>query len=295
MSMAGQAAASYAATLNDPFTHPGVKIGFGCMVPSSISMAYVRTAITANADGTATFFAWPTIGAGTNKSLYTNVSGHAGTTWNGVATYNSSVTNNTYAQGRIVSFGLKATPMVPGTAAPGVVYAGACPACKLSTMVSLSNDAISGSPFAKVGMGYGGGVALGRPQDTSAFIFTPDTINGAGDISTWSIPFLAFSGLPASTAIIIECVYNFEGLTNLALSAPMGAGPTEGSTPPSLLSRAFASIEQLWNYVQPQLSDPGTVRTIHAIASQLSGTSTTSRARLFADVSNSPSITVVDD
>jgi len=289
------AANSYVATLNDPFTHQGVKMGFGCLVPSTVGMAYVRQSVSTNADGTLGLFAYPTLGNGSVKTLYVNNSGAAGNTWTGTAAYNASGLSTIYSQARFVSMGIKAIPLVAGTASPGIAYAGACPACSVAGMSTLTPNSISGSPFAKMGTGTGGAVALARPQDLYAYQFTTIGVSLSDSSLTapTSVPFICFTGLPASTTVLVEVVLNFEGITSMTTSLPMPAGAGEGNTEPSLITRAFASVEQLWNWVQPRLSDPGTVKSLHAITAHLQS-ARSARAAYFDNIESTPTIEVIN-
>lgn len=243
-------ARAYSNTLNDPFECEGVRLGWGCLVPSTIATAYLRQTITSNADGSIGLMALPN----SANILYQNIAGAAVATWTANNATDNAACNNNFGTGRCISIGMKAFPSIAATAAPGASFAGAITGLTVTQLLALTPNDLEALPMTQMGIGTNGATATGRPIDPTSFQFTAHTVNANGILAaetpSFSVPYICFEGLPASSPVVVEVVMNFEGL---ALMTHLAAGLGEGETSSNVLSSTWASIEQLWNHIKPDL------------------------------------------
>jgi hypothetical protein len=263
---------SYLKSLVNPFQYSGPRLGWGCMVPSTVETAYVRGVITANADGTCALVALPC--QAQMLSAYT--SGNTSTvTTTTSATDSTSIAAN-YFSGRPISLGIRAFPSIPATSAPGLCYTGAIPASRAFDVLSVGGTSSVATsdyftfPETHINIGSNGGSSTGRPQDTTSMQFRQETVSGNGYqafVSTlsslnstslqdmnFSLPFVAFAGLPASATIAFEVVFNFEGIiasshNGGAMQIAQGASPT--------LCDYWNSFETMYRNISSLLPPPG--------------------------------------
>ena len=111
------------ASLQDPWEHGPINLGYGTLVETVKMTGYARGSITVNADGTFAVLVLPQ----TSAMVYTNVSGSAGTTWVSNAAYNQSALAAQAIEARITSGGLRIFALFPETASSGVLFAGSFP------------------------------------------------------------------------------------------------------------------------------------------------------------------------
>lgn len=248
----------YIASLCDPFEHSGTKLGWGTLIPTRVEQAYLRGTTTANADGTLALAAAPSA----KGMLYVgNSGGAAGFGSNVDASDLTAITGN-FTDGRVISLGIRAFPSIAATAAPGYVYAGALPGMTNNTLAACTTADLTAFPTSHMSIGYDGACATGRPVDPSSFLFSPLIVNGSGWPSTtttvipFSIPYIAFQGLPAGATVAYEVVLNFEGTTLLAHNAT-ALGMGEDTTGSKTVSDEWSSVEQMWHAVKPALPPPG--------------------------------------
>lgn len=238
-------------TLNDPFNHGPVKLGFGCMTSSQTATAYYRGSFTANADGSFAVFMAPSC-AFSADPIQTNASGISGTTWIGHQFTNKTAIQAAYQSARVVSGGIRVFCRQALTSAPGILFSGSLPSCTIAQAVALSPTAISNNQMFEMGSSISGATALTRPTSLQAYEFSPQTLDcGIYEIHPNSTVFVSGLGLPASTPIYYEAVLNFE-----ALCCNVGTGMLLAAQEPSPgLTDYFPSLDQLWsatkNFIVP--------------------------------------------
>lgn len=253
---------SYVDSLNDPFDNQGPRLGWGCLVPTNVASAYFRSASTANADGSLLLLAKPCA-----KGLLRAGDGGAAvaTTASADATDLAAISAS-FGSGRLISIGIRAFPSIAATSAPGATYSGALEGMTTTLMNALTpNDCVS-FPQSHIGIASDGATAVGRPQDTDSFRFATEVVNGTGWATTdelpFSVPYIAFVGLPATALVYYEVVMNFEGV-NLTQHSAAGLG--QGNTDGDSLATHWFSVEHLWNSVRPALKTV-TWNTISTVA-----------------------------
>jgi hypothetical protein len=94
-------------------------------------------------------------------------------------------------------------------------------------------------------------------MDPSSFEFFGWLLFGfpIGAIPTFSMPYVVFSGLPASSTVFVEAVLNLEVMyTGAHAQAPLydGDKPSNQS-----LSNEWSNFEKMWSYVKEYLPAPG--------------------------------------
>lgn len=184
---------AYLKCLSDPFTNPPVRLGFGCMVPTSVHTAYLRTSFTIT-DGSFNLFILPN----QNSLMLTNYSGLTnppiGPAGSGNAYMNTAnnvtVLNQVMNSSRTIAMGIRIIPMIPATSVPGVLSLGCAPRASLidlcanssatpaSSKVGLFNQpttVVSGMPYLREHMARPGAVDFfqltWRPTDIQDFQF----------------------------------------------------------------------------------------------------------------------------
>jgi hypothetical protein len=250
---------SYLNSLNNPFEDNGCKLGWGCLVPSSLVTAYVKGTLTANADGTLGIVLLPmannivsVASGGLNVSF--------ATTAISIAAADGTAIGANYSTGRIISGGIRAYPSIALTSAPGAVYAGAIPTLTYSQAMAMTPNDLSTSPYMKQFRSYEGATATLRPQDTFSFEFDTRNVSttipwtGNNDLPV-SVPFLAFYGIPASSTVFYEAVLNMEAIgISQHSSAALAFGDKQSS---NSLADYFPSVEKLWSLAKPFVASAG--------------------------------------
>jgi len=264
-----QMANSYIASLNDPFTFQGPRLGFGTLVPTAVNSMYYRGAVTSNADGTLALLIIPSVvqllqfyDGGLNNAGHTSVA----------ATDQSALQAN-FSSARVISMGLRCFPNIAATDAPGVSFQGAMPGMTINRLAAMTPADFISYPQGRIGIASNGSIATGRPQDPDSFIFYEQLINiGSGggfsddDDLPFSTPYVVYQGLPSDTVVYVEVVVNVEVIQLYEHSAaPMSIQQTPGPT----LSSAFPSVERMWEYVSPKLGSVAS-NAITAIGNGLS-------------------------
>jgi len=252
------AIAKYANTLNDPFEHGPIRLGWGCLVPSDLYTGLCRGNFTTNADGSFALALTPSLGSST-PAIYQNISGHAGTTWtNGQAFSGVTAIAASCGEARVVSAGIKVFPMVPATGTPGVLYAGCINATSVADLTAKSVDTLASCPSLNNGYGATGGCALVHPLGPDSFRFNTAPVIGytGGSVFDSGAAVIAGQGFPASTLVYFEAVINLEGIQEFGNSAPL-TNP-EILVEPSLTD-TFPSIESMWKTIKQYVPSAGQV------------------------------------
>jgi hypothetical protein len=259
-------AMAWVRSLNDPFRHGPVRLGFGTMVPTMLMSSTFRNTYTANADGSFAIFVNPAVGS-TNAPIVYNTSGLAGTTWGSNTWPNVASVLSQVAEIRTVSLGIKVFPLVASTVAPPIVYSGCIPSGAPVTLIARSPTDIANLPYMSLNVGPGqstGYVALSRPTDLSAFDFTIAGLTGVNTVAqSWCIPAVVITGLPTLASVSVEVVYNFEGIQSglSTLSSTSGALNEDQSNQTGF----FPTMESMWRFAAAHLSPqnyPGASATI---------------------------------
>jgi hypothetical protein len=245
---------TYVNSLNDPFEYEGPRLGWGCLVPTTTATAYLRTTVTANADGSLGLIAMPNA----KYLLQTNNAGAAVATWSGTAATDLAACTANFSFGRCISLGIKAFPSIAATVAPGASYAGniygQSAAAGVQSLASFTPNDLASLPQSQLGIGSNGATSTGRPVDTTSFQFRTETVDNVGYYSTpipFALPYIGFTGLPASASVVVEVVMNFEALeANAHASAGLGNGTTVAET----ASSTWASLEQFYAAARPQIA-----------------------------------------
>lgn len=255
----GKLTQCYIDSLNDPFENSGCKLGWGCLVPSTITTVYAKGAVTANADGTLSIGLVPS--PGTFVQL---ADGGAATSFataaHTLASTDASAINSNFSSGRIISGGIRAYPNLPMTSAPGACYVGAIPSLTVNQYLALTPNDLAASPYMKQFRAYEGGTAVVHPQDTFSFEFdsrncsTSTTWAGTNDLPS-SNPFITFIGIGNGTIVYFEAVINLEVL---AISQHNTTGLFSGDqVQSSALSDFWPSKEKMWSAVKEVLASAG--------------------------------------
>jgi len=249
----------YVATLNNPFEHKGCPLGWGCMVPTIVTTAYVKGSVTANADGSLAIALIPNptnmvsiADGGVNVSFTT--AAHL------IPASDNVAIDANFSEGRVVSMGIRAYPNLPMTSAPGACYVGAVPGFQQGQALALTPNDLSGNPFMKQFRAYEGGTSVSRPIDTGSFEFNTKSVSAgtswvAADDLPVSTPFITFIGIGNATVVYFEAIYNIECVSRTVHNAnPISFND---NTPTSKLSDAWSSVESMWGAVKPYLSAAG--------------------------------------
>lgn len=254
--------ASYLKSLVDPFEHNGVKLGWGCMVPSTVITAYSRFSISASAiDGSLALLLLP---CSTNPCRIGTLGASAAI---GTATYNNTANQasitNSCAEGRVISAGIRAFPSIAMTVPPGVVYTGALVATTWTNLQTINPTQLASSVTSQQTIGLHGASATGRPVDPDSFTFTTVAVDGngynsaahTGDTIPFSVPYIVFLGLPEGATVFVEIVINIEGTPSIGVNQTPLYG--HSSFTEESLSDYWPTFEGMWNRVKSILPSPG--------------------------------------
>lgn len=249
---------AYYKSLINPFENQGCYLGWGCMVPSTIASAYLRGVVTSFTDGTISFMVVPTCGS---ASIYYNNTGSTTTTWTGLAFANNAPIGTNFSEGRPISVGIRAFPAQALTSNQSAVYTGATVPTFINNLIGLAPVDLQTLPTTHMSIGVSGGSSTGRPIDPDSFTFNTYTITGVtgGALSSqnlnFSVPYISFAGLPASTNVFFEAVFNFEATAIVARNVQTVV--PAGSVSMPTLSDYFVNYESMHKPVANILPPPG--------------------------------------
>jgi len=254
----------YVKSLVDPFENVGCYLGFGCMVPTSLVTAYVRGTVAANADGSLALAALPGVGNGMligNGGLAVSFTTSADTQ----AYYNKTAIQASYETARVISIGLRAFPSIAATSAPGICYTGALPQVNFTDLTLFTPTDLGTLIDSHMGIGTSGGSSTGRPIDPSSFVFAEQVIgtdigyNNAvwtAQAIPFSIPYVAFTGLPASAVVSYEVVLNLEA-TPIMQHAAGTSAITGASVQEATLATEWPTVDRMWSKLSKFLPPSG--------------------------------------
>lgn len=269
-------AAAYVRCLSNPFLYPPVKLGFGCLTSSQVVTLTARQIVSAGADGGCAAYVLPAVNSGSTSSgggLYVS------TTLNGAyfgstryAWQNAAAIAGLFDEARIVSCGVRMTPMIPGTSSPGGGFVASLPSTNFNSIELESKANIITTPLFEWGTAATGASAYSRPVDPNSFIFHHNIIRGfAADVDTpVTIPVIVMNGLPAGNSVLVEAVLQLEGIFGLSAQAQAVTSLQSNNAPNGAgLTRVFNSVESMWNTVSRYLPSPTAVQTAVSLANRL--------------------------
>jgi len=280
-------------SLNDPFTHQGVRFGYGTMLPTGMITLYARFTRQVTSTGYMAIALQPNARMGVAPTTpspanswfaYTDSPSDSAApnnpTWSAGQFVNQALLGQIAGMSRTVSAGIRAIPSFPSTSNPGMVYSGAFPYAWASsanwdgllTKPTLFSNAttlngpqgfvLTGQPALRMSSAKYGACALARPVDQRAEEFDSVlTIPGAATLSSnqtlaWSCPVIVFTGIPSGGTITFEIVVNIETTQTPqvgALNDDLGNQASQDE--PSLLD-VSSSLGELWRRVSNLVLDP---------------------------------------
>lgn len=255
----------YCRSLVDPFNHTPPKVGWGCMVPSTIVTATYRTVINPNAYDV--FYQLPC----TSLSIFVLQTASTATLIN-TGSANSA---NQYAafpvqfgQGRVLSMGMRMIPSIPMNQASGFLFAGAAAGSTFNQYGQQTVANVINATWVEAGNAANGVTVTGRPVDPNSFNFAKNVVtataadtwggaNGGSLELPFTIPTVVYEpGLAGtSSSYVLEAVWHIEGLAaaqNGASSIMELFGLQGGGA--ETLSDYFPTPESAYKFVTEKLS-----------------------------------------
>lgn len=249
----------YSDLLNDPFNTPPCRIGYGTMVHTEVGTMILRQTFTTNADGSFAIVMMPFIGS-TNLPITVSTGLIGVVAWASSAFSNIGQYPNTIlSECRVIASGLKVTPLIAATVAPGTVYAGAVDGRDQAAFTLNTPQIISTWPALRPFINRSETVKVtSRPTDLSAYEFRISDYTGANNVVyNNSACAMVLAGFPIGASIIVECVLHFEYIPVPSVTTVRdNVLTTEDDTPK--ITSSFPSFEKLWEYTRQRL-DPSAV------------------------------------
>jgi hypothetical protein len=235
LSSGSECTLEYFKSLCDPFEIGSMKLGWGCMVPTTTVSAYYRGFGSTGADGSITIAVLPCVTGGI--LVWNTSSSTVGTTGNGNFANATQISTNC-GEGRVVSVGIRAFPNIALTVNPGVTYSGATVATDFLQLNALSTADFTQFPTSHQSVGVSGSSSTGRPIDPESFVFTNAIVDSVGWTPAanqgrsvpFSVPYVSFIGLPATTQVFYEAVLNIEATQVIAHNGQTILGDSDGIT-----------------------------------------------------------------
>lgn len=269
---------AYVRCLADPFAHPPVPLGFGCMTASQTTTLTARTIVSAGADGGFSAYVIPSVNltntGATAGGLYTSNS-TAGTPLLSslVQWQNYSAVGNLFEEARVISCGLRVTPMIPGTSAPGGAFVASLPSSGYNTLEGFTKANLIINPLFTWGMASSGATVTSRPVDPNSFTFHHDLVSGipVANDSPVTVPCVVLNGLTAGFSILVEAVLQIEGIYGLDSESQVIQNMVATNSAPreNGITRSYPSLESLWSTVSRWIPSAATVRTAANLANAL--------------------------
>jgi hypothetical protein len=277
-------ARAYFDTLVDPFEYGPVRLGFGTLVPTDLYTAYFRLDMISNADGSFGVACLPSLGNVTQNLWSTNAAVNVAS-WTARSFANQLAISSSAGEGRVVSMGIRVTPLLAATDRPGILYTALIPTITNTALTGSSVQTLLNLPQVQPNPGAGVATIVYRPVDPNSYHFTPNAIQGYAGATTPDGSSLAIlgTGFPASTALHVDVVLNLESIISSGTSAA-SAAITNPELMPEQVSDYFPSLEQMWNTFRSILPEPGSVASSFGAAtaatlSIMSGMGAVNRAR----------------
>jgi hypothetical protein len=250
----------YATLLNNPFTAPPCRLGFGTMVPTQLGTATYRLTTSCNADGSLGVMVSPYLGQTTapiainNAGAGTNI--WTGTNFQNIAQYPTSLLTEL----RVISLGLKVTPLVAATATPGICFAGQVAGYSQNQLTGLNLNYLASITSLESFVTNNHTVqASARPVDNAAYEFLIGAATGAGNnVYSMSTPVITFTGYPASSNMLIEIYMNFE-FVPITTTTTSRSYDLNSSIDVDKISKHFVSEQSLWDWTVSRLNHAATI------------------------------------
>lgn len=265
----------YVKCLSDPFTYPPVKLGFGCLTSTQCVTLTARYLCPAGSDGSISAFVIPAVnvsgGGNLAGGLYvSNAVGGAPLASTRIPWQNAQAVSDLLEEGRVVSCGLRMTPMVPGTSAPGGAFVASVPSVSKDWIDAQSKAALVLNPLFKWGLAAPGATACSRPIDPESFNFRHQTIGGYASNydTTVTVPVIVMNGIPTGQTVFVEAVLQLEGIYKLN-SQTQAALSLQATSAPSAMPRTFGTLENMWHTVSGLLPSATSVHTAVNLANRL--------------------------
>lgn len=258
----------YANLLDYPFDTIPCKLGWGTMVPTALGTAVVRGTYTCNADGSIGIFLVPTLGAaGTTSSPLAVCQAGAGTaTWGNASWTNNGQFPTTVTDTiRVIAAGLKITPLVAATAAPGIVFAGNIAGESYTEVSSMTITQLQAySTMTSFVTNNGVIRANSRPLDNTAYEFLPNNYTGSTTAQfPNSFPVVLCTGFPNGATVLIEAVMQFEYIPSTSTST-VKITDTIVDPKENKISKDFNSLENMWDYTVSRIHPSAFIETATA-------------------------------
>jgi hypothetical protein len=238
----------YARSLTCPFDSGGCRLGWGTLFPTELGAAWLRTTLTSAGDGSLAIVVMPDCA----NLLQANAAGLSTATWSTTAASNQVPLANNFAAIRPVSLGVRARPNIAMTSAPGRAFAGSLFQISRNQIGAFSPQDLINLQTSKMFPGFVGVLSTGRPSDTTSFEFLSGAIAGVpvANLSNFSCPYIVWSGLPASTPVDIEVMFNFEGVP-MQQHGLLYSPVLSNVAAPALSD--LGSVEQIQKILRPRL------------------------------------------
>jgi len=250
--------AAYFKSLVNPFENAAPKLGWGCMVPSTVVQAYSRFEVNTASDGSIVIALLPCVKGG----ILVNTSGVA--TWTSLDFANTPAIIANCGEGRVISAGLRFFPNLAMTAVPGAMYTGAMVASTAAQFTTLFTSDFTSAPTTHMSIGYAGGSSTGRPVDPDSFEFVAAVVDSNGWTANppnsnttlpFSVPYVAYQGSANVVNGWVEAVLNIE-TTQVVSHSGTTILPDDNTSVPRLCDY-WPSFESMWGRIQGSLPHPG--------------------------------------
>jgi len=241
----------YIRTLTDPFTYPGIKLGCGTMIPTTLAMATARGSVGVNGtDGSFSIGTLTLANTNLTVALVSNVTAATAPAFASYSAYNNTAINLQMTAMRVVSGGLRVFVNCPMTSAPGIII-GTTQSVNGLTPSLLTVNNFRDLPMSEICNSQEMQVCY-RPSDNRDFEFTFP--NSGLSLASWQ-GYISGTGWPIGTTVFWEVVYHIEGYQVNTVSSAEGvsAGPTLADFVPNLESAA----RQIWSRLGPSVVESG--------------------------------------
>jgi len=240
----------YLSTLNNPFEYPGVRMGFGCLIPTQLTMAYVKGTLSPNADGSFRIVGvpWNSASGSFNGSVgFTSVTGvNTAPTYLPLVSANLTQMVANFNLARVISGGVRVSVKYPATSTPGILNCFTS-SNSSSAATATTNQAGLSLPQAKLS-GSDGAQVLYRPTDTNDTEFGSLVASGGGLLASSQL-YVDGIGYPTGSTVYYEIVYHLEVYSTI-LNGVADLGQESGFP---TLSDIHANIESMMSKVRTSL------------------------------------------
>jgi len=247
---------AYLQTLNDPFKHGGVRIGFGCMIPTQTTMCYVKGSFTVSTiDGSFRLNAFPWCTSATNNGAILSISnnGAASTpTYATILSSNVTNVNSSFNFGRVISGGVRAFVRYPQTSQGGIINSYSLPLNStvgttqaINTNLSLNQAVTTSQDEVTI---------LYRPTDYNDMEFSLLN-NAASNVSLGSWQgYIDGVGYPTGAMVYYEVVFHVEAYTTTSTASVTDlAQETNWPTLADVHANVESAMSTIRSYLTPEV------------------------------------------